>query len=88
MNLKFKSSLPESDIAGSTQTDYHKGLQKVIGKAPPQMAKFQVNAALQAKIATPFEGLSEKLLTQHFELYKGYVANANTLLEEIETKKI
>ncbi|KAA6376790.1 MAG: putative Superoxide dismutase, partial [Streblomastix strix] len=42
----------------------------------------------QAKIATPFEGLSEKLLTQHFELYKGYVANANTLLEEIETKKI
>ncbi len=30
-------------------------------------------------------GFSEKLLTTHFKLYQGYVANTNTLLEQFRT---
>src|SRR5438552_2981846 len=31
------------------------------------------------------EGFSEKLLTNHFKLYQGYVSNTNTLLQELDS---
>lgn len=46
--------------------------------------KFKVNAALLEKLTkSPMEGISANLINQHFDLYKGYVNNANALLKEI-----
>ena len=46
--------------------------------------KFTINNALLEKITSaPMEGISQELLRQHFDLYKGYVNNANALLKDI-----
>ena len=46
--------------------------------------KFKINNALLEKITSaPMEGISQELLRQHFDLYKGYVNNANALLKDI-----
>ena len=46
--------------------------------------KFKVNEALLEKLLkAPMEGISQELLRQHFDLYKGYVNNSNALLKDI-----
>jgi Fe-Mn family superoxide dismutase len=48
--------------------------------------KFKVNTGLLDKLLkAPMEGISQNLLTQHFDLYKGYVTQANTLLAELQS---
>lgn len=47
-------------------------------------AKFKINESLLAKItAAPMDGFTTEMLTQHFDLYKGYVNQSNALLAEI-----
>ncbi|KAK2948528.1 putative Superoxide dismutase [Blattamonas nauphoetae] len=47
---------------------------------------YKLNEGLLAKMtAKPMEGISENLLKQHFDLYKGYVTNANNLLKELSS---
>ncbi|KAH7829469.1 Iron/manganese superoxide dismutase [Monocercomonoides exilis] len=47
---------------------------------------FKVNEELLAKLlASPMEGISANAINQHFDLYKGYVTNANALLGEIKS---